>query len=197
MEDDFLSRIKHIFDTMERSYDEIASHYGFSCKGCTENCCTQRFHHHTLAEYLYLLEGMKKADPELVQTILMRAKVVTDTYWRELEAGEILPLMCPVNTEGRCTLYEYRPMICRMHGLPHRFTKPDATEVRGGGCGRFEEQFTADKTVDRTWAYTELAHLERELRMKLNYRTRIKKTTAEMLMDMLEREPRLQDILEG
>jgi|Deesub1362A_J573_1020465.scaffolds.fasta_scaffold00045_130 Fe-S-cluster containining protein len=171
---------------MDRAYDAVAGYYGFNCEGCEDNCCKQRFYHYTLVEYYYLLEGVKKAEPELVRTILTRAKIVTETYFKELQIGEILPLMCPVNSDGRCTLYEYRPMICRLHGLPHKFLKPDGAVQEGGGCHRFELLHKAAVRLDRTVAYTELAQLEKELRAELGFKGRYKKTTAEMLMDMVE-----------
>jgi Fe-S-cluster containining protein len=192
----FIPDISALYTQMEKAYDELAEHYSFSCGGCGQNCCTQRFYHYTFAEYVYLHEGLRSAAPELAAKILHNAGRVTDSYTKELQIGEILPLMCPVNSDGMCTLYEYRPMICRLHGLPHKFTRPDGTVFNGGGCHRFEADKKADRLLDRTFAYTELAHLEKDLRLETNFRQRLKKTTAEMLMDMLEEDPFLQDLIE-
>jgi Fe-S-cluster containining protein len=180
-----IERIRIIFGALEGYYDSVAGEYGFSCEGCTTNCCTQRFHHHTYAEHYFLLEGMSRAEPERVAEILTKAKVVTDSYMREIAVGEILPLMCPVNFEGKCALYEYRPMICRMHGLPHSFRMPNGQVQEGGGCHRFEELHEAGKRLDRTAVYTELAMIEKDLRAKHGLKGKFRKTTAEMLMDML------------
>jgi Fe-S-cluster containining protein len=196
--DDFLERMRTLYERMSAAYDTVASRYGLSCEGCAENCCTQRFHHHTLAEYYYLREGVMEADPDLVRQMLMRAHVVVDSYRREMEAGEMLPLMCPANFTGKCTLYEHRPMICRLHGLPHRFVKPDGAEVTGGGCHRFESECGGpEERVDRTPFYTELAHIERDLRVALKRRGRYRRTTAEMLLDMMAEEQSLALLLEG
>ena len=186
MMQEFTDRTKGIFEAVQGQYGSVASHYGFGCEGCEDNCCTQRFFHHTYAEYYYLLEGMKKAEPEVVYRIITRSRVVVDAYRKELEMGELLPLMCPVNFEGRCALYEHRPMICRMHGLPHSFRMPDGRVQEGGGCGRFDALHKADLRVDRTALYTELAMIERDLRVRLGLRGRFRKTTAEMVLDMLE-----------
>ena len=182
----FFERLRAVYDSMEEAYDEAALHYGFTCEGCTDNCCTQRFFHHTLSEYLYLMEGMKTLDDERRAEVLTLAKVVTDTYPRELEAGEILPLMCPLNFGGLCALYEYRPMICRAHGLPHRFQRPDGKNIEGGGCHRFEAEHLVTVYIDRTEFYRGLAELERDLRAELGFTGRYKKTTAQMLLDMTE-----------
>jgi Fe-S-cluster containining protein len=190
---EFVGRVQDLFNRMERSYDEVAAHYGFGCHGCDDNCCTQRFHHHTYAEYLLLLEGMKRAEPGHAKRIMERAREVTAAYAEEGE-DEVRALTCPVNEDGLCTLYAYRPMICRMHGLPHRFTRPDGSEVLGGGCHRFEADHRRDRLVDRTWAYTELAHLERELRVKLKVFDRVKMTTAELLVAMVGREDALRHL---
>lgn len=188
--------MRDIYDVMDEAYDKVQRHYGFSCEGCTDNCCTQRFHHHTLAEYYYLLEGLKQADPELVRQILTKTRVVVDSYEKERELGEILPLMCPINFDGLCRIYEHRPMICRMHGLPHRFKRPDGREERGGGCARYSEEHPrVDWTVDRTKAYAALAKVEADIRRRTLIRERVKLTTAEMLMDMLERDPELQTLV--
>ncbi len=42
---------------MDLKYKEAADYYGFDCTGCEDNCCFTRFFHHTLLEYLYIMEG--------------------------------------------------------------------------------------------------------------------------------------------
>jgi len=188
-----------LYEGMQKAYDDVATHYdGYSCKGCTDNCCTQRFFHHTISEYRYLKEGLMEAlrsDPGLVRQILIKARVVVDTYLNEMETGEILPLMCPANADGLCMLYSHRPMICRLHGLPHRFRRPDGREERGGGCARFEGSHKTDWTVNRSNLYMDLAAVEADVRRTSGFRGRYSLTTAEMFMDMLGEEPELQALL--
>jgi hypothetical protein len=75
-------------------------------------------------------------------------------------------LMCPLNDDGLCGLYEHRLMICRMHGTANMFTKPDGSEVHFPGCFRFEEAVAdLDKRehgliLDRTPLYRRLVELE-------------------------------------
>lgn len=167
---------------MDEEYGRLSALYGFTCEGCGENCCTQRFHHHTLAEYMFLLEGLKAAPPGLRETILRRSRVVVESYAHELQAGELFKLMCPVNFDGLCALYEWRPMICRLHGLPHYFIMPDGARKTGGGCHRIKGEGPA--SLDRTPFYTELARIEKNLREQLGFRERFRKTTAQMITDM-------------
>lgn len=183
-----LDRLRAIYASMNEAYDRVAGHYGFDCRGCRENCCTQRFHHHTIGEYFYLFDGMTRAGAGRALAIMDKAREVTASYLEELKTGEVMPLMCPVNFDGLCSLYEYRPMICRLHGLPHEFRRPDGMAAGGGGCRRFQELNPwVTERVDRTGPYTELALLERLLRERLGFSGRYRKTTAQMLVDMAGR----------
>jgi Fe-S-cluster containining protein len=162
----------------------VQARYGLTCEGCQDNCCTQRFFHYTVAEYVYLREGVRAMSPERRAEAISRAKEVTDAYEGELEAGELRPLMCPLNFDGLCGVYEFRPMICRTHGLPHSFKRPDGQVHEGGGCHRFEAgQNDIDERIDRTEFYMELASIERDLRAELGVSGKYMKTTAQMLMD--------------
>lgn len=180
----FFDRLRSVYSRMDSAYDEAAAHYGFSCEGCTDNCCTQRFFHYTLIEYFYLMEGVKAIARERRAEAIVRAKEITDTYEEEIREGKLLSLMCPLNFGGLCSVYAFRPMICRAHGLPHIFRRPDGTHHEGGGCHRFGEETTPEVRIDRTDFYTELASLERELREELGFAGRYRRTTAQMLMDM-------------
>lgn len=174
---------------MDRAYEQVTSHYGFSCNDCTENCCTQRFHHHTMIEYYGLLDGIKKVDPEFREKILSRVRAVVDSYYKEAGTGQTSNLMCPVNFDGLCGLYKSRPMICRLHGMPYVFRRPDAELIEGSGCSRFQGQLKDSDVkpeikIDRTPHYRALAELEKEFRAELGIESRYKKTTSEMLIDM-------------
>ncbi len=182
MKKEDIERMRLLYSEMDGAYDALAGKYGFSCDGCEDNCCTQRFYHHAVAEYFYLLEGIKKADPELREQIFRKSMVVTESYWHEVQAGEVFKLMCPANFDGLCSVYEWRPMICRLHGLPHHFTMPDGTVRKSGGCPRTNDD--SNGLLDRTPFYKELAEIEKSMREDMNYRQRFKKTTAQMFVDM-------------
>ncbi|MDA8325531.1 MAG: hypothetical protein M0033_04865 [Nitrospiraceae bacterium] len=177
-----LKKLGDLYARMDLEYEKVSAVYGLTCRGCDENCCSQRFHHHTIAEYLYLLEGLKAAPAELKRTIVRRARIVVESYVHELQAGEIFKLMCPANFDGKCALYHWRPMICRLHGLPHFFIMPDGVRKTAGGCHRVKGESTA--SLDRTPFYTELALIEKALREQLGFKERFRKTTAQMIMDM-------------
>jgi hypothetical protein len=58
-----------LFDEMDQAYTVVAGQYGFQCNGCADNCCLTRFYHHTLLEYLYLVEGLRTLEPDVRHTI--------------------------------------------------------------------------------------------------------------------------------
>lgn len=180
----FSRRLKKIFSGMDATYDEIAASYGFNCTGCEDSCCLTRFHHHTVLEYIYVAEGFSRLDDKKKEESLEKAEAVVREYKEADLAGATPRAMCPLNSEGLCTIYEHRPMICRMHGLPHELRPPGRQTVRSPGCDLFYET-TGDRDYipfDRTPFYSELAQTERDLRLKLNFNGRIKMTISEMIL---------------
>jgi hypothetical protein len=115
---------------------------------------------------------------------------VAAQYRKDDAAGEVRRVMCPLNQDGLCMLYEYRLMICRLHGVPYRMRRPDGTETRGIGCHKVDWDMSDERAAacicDRTGLYRELSKIEIELRQQLGFGHRIKKTIAEMITDMEE-----------
>jgi Fe-S-cluster containining protein len=180
----FFERLKLIFDAMDRQYAEIANHYGFQCKGCEDNCCLTRFHHHTYLEFIYIHAGLKKLGQQKKRELQSRAAHVCRETAKADEKAMPVRLMCPLNSDGLCTLYAYRPMICRLHGIPHELRKPGQNATHGPGCGMFEVQSSAKRhrQFDRTPFYFEMAKLENELKQAVGLSGRIKMTIAEMIV---------------
>jgi Fe-S-cluster containining protein len=186
--DAYAERVRDLYGRMGMAYDRSAACYGFSCTGCDENCCEERFYHHTLAEFLYLLRGVQASDEQTRQDIFSRACAVTELYRAHDAAGQPRRVMCPLNRDGLCSLYEFRLMICRLHGVPYRMRRPDGTATQGSGCHKIDWDMSDEKSyacmLDRTDLYRELAAVEIELRQLLGFSHRIKMTIAEMLTEM-------------
>ena len=179
----FLERLKAIFADMDRKYKQAADGYGFDCKGCEDNCCMTRFYHHTLVEYVYMLEGFSALDNKTRHGVKHRAAEVCRKTIRADEKQEPVRLMCPLNFDGLCRLYAYRPMICRLHGIPHEIRQSRQGVVYRPGCGAFEEAFH-DKSYfkfDRTPFFFEMAGLEKEFKQVLGLNQKFKMTVAEMI----------------
>ncbi|MFP4030261.1 MAG: YkgJ family cysteine cluster protein [Desulfococcaceae bacterium] len=173
-----LDRLRSLFAEMDRAWDRSADAAGFTCEGCADNCCRARFYHHTWAEFMLLREAFRALPPEEKAAALRKAEAVSRTQ----EAGD--RVMCPLNVEGRCRVYAGRPMICRLHGIPSAFRRPDGTAVHSPGCEDYHRRVPESAAVpmDRTRHYRALARLEGELKSALGRRDRIRMTVAEMVV---------------
>lgn len=179
----FMERLQFIYAQMDRQYGRAAAYYQFYCNGCDNNCCATRFHHHTLLEHFYLRQGynaLEAAERRRIQTEAANNR-------RQMRAADALNrtirMMCPLNSKGLCVLYIHRPMICRLHGLPHELHKPGRQPVYSPGCDAFTRQ-CGDKSYypfDRTPFYRQIAALEQELRKAAAFNARLKMTVAEMI----------------
>lgn len=181
--DSVMEEIRRLFEQMDQAYDAAAQTHGFECQGCPDNCCLTRFYHYTLTEYLYLNAGLNTLPTKLMNHVRQQA---TDVIQKMNHAGQRpqpLRILCPLNQKQRCILYAYRPMICRLHGIPHLLRRPDGQRQIGPGCGDFDHQCgPCDQPIlDRTPLYTALAALERQLRQNMGFTQKIKMTIAEMI----------------
>jgi Fe-S-cluster containining protein len=180
----FFDRLQCIFAAMDRQYAEVAKHYGFHCTGCEDNCCRTRFNHHTYLEYLYIHAGLNQLSLQRQREMQSSAVVICRENAKADEKALPVRLMCPLNSDGLCVLYTYRPMICRLHGISHELRKPGQNAIRGPGCGMFDLR-CSDKSYrkfDRTPFYFEMAKLENELKQAVGLSGRIKMTIAEMII---------------
>jgi len=178
--------LRRVLDDMDAAYAQAAAACGFICVGCENSCCRTRFHHHTLIEFLYLREGFNRLPAEWQECILSDARTVAVQYEQAAVAGATPDAMCPLNAEGRCLLYDYRPMICRLHGIPHELHPPGRPVQTGPGCEEFRHHCGRREDcirLDRTPLYTALAQLETECRQALGMRRKIRMTIAEILLN--------------
>jgi len=183
---ELFSQLADLYARMEQAYDQVAGALDFSCQGCPDNCCDSFFQHHTYVEWSYLWEGLKGLALEKRAAIEERAKAYVGHLLQLTAAGENPVIMCPLNEDGLCTLYRYRLMICRMHGVPSWFLLPDGRSKEFRGCFRCQEQIAgrADfPSVDRTPLLRELADLERALLTAAGRPLpRVKLTIAQMIV---------------
>ena len=101
-----------------------------------------------------------------------------------LARGEIPRVMCPVNEDGRCGLYQHRMMICRMYGVPNMLLSRAGLK-QFPGCPKAMELVAGREydRVDRTPLYRELAQLEMEfLGSRRNQVPKVDMTLAEMIL---------------
>ncbi len=183
----FMERLKAIYQTMDEAYAEVAKHYGCTCESCDGNCCTSYFFHYTVAEYLYLAKGFKCLNPKKQNDVIRLAHKFNEERDRVQAEGGKIGLMCPLNEGGHCGLYAFRPMICRLHGVPHSYRRPDLVLVQGGGCPKLvspDIDRKIDKRLDRSPFYTEMAMIEQDLRREIGFHERVRMTIADMVLAM-------------
>ncbi len=180
MTDSVFKSIKKLYHSMDTAWEKAALSYGFECNGCKDNCCRSLFFHHTYIEKAYLRHGFNQLKQPQKNSVLKRA----GTYCKETvdqTASESKKIMCPVNEKGRCLLYPYRPMICRLHGLPHELCRPGQDPMKSPGCeaGNFNEKHYV--TFDRTPFYRQMAQIELSFRQAEKLDGKIKQTIAQMI----------------
>jgi len=171
-----------LYKTMDKTWNKIAARYPFKCSGCEDNCCKSLFFHHTHIEKAYLLNGFNALDQTCKKKILVKAKNYCEKTFSKTSDIKSLKIFCPVNEKGQCLLYPYRPMICRLHGLPHELGKPGIKPIMSMGC---DAGLFGDKPYikfDRTPFYQQMAQMEIAFRQDHNKSGRIKQTVAQMLI---------------
>jgi len=96
-------------------------------RGC-EDCCHQLFQI-TELEAAFVSRGVQQLPAGEREALRLRAKVYQEQRaelvarrgqvesWGSLQP-EGLRLPCPALVDGACTIYEFRPMICRKFGIP-------------------------------------------------------------------------------
>jgi len=185
----FLDRLQDIFAAMDPAYTRVAEQYQFQCDGCPDNCCLTRFYHHTYLEYFYLCRGFETLDVHQKSEIQVRAAEVCRETATADEKQLPVRQMCPLNHDSLCTLYPYRPMICRLHGIPHELQKPGQKVIYGPGCSTFDERCSNKPYTqfDRTPFYIGLARLENEFKQSVGGAGKLKMTVTEMIVSMAQK----------
>ncbi|MCF8111743.1 MAG: YkgJ family cysteine cluster protein [Desulfobacteraceae bacterium] len=188
-----LGDLEQLYEEMDREYARVAARYGFQCTGCIDNCCLSRFYHYTYSEYIYLRRGFAQLSQQKRAEVRKRAEKYVEALEQRGSQGDDSPfrMMCPLNESGLCILYSRRPMICRLHGLPHELALPGRPKtVFGPGCHEFAEKcgHLPYYPFDRTRFYMCMSELEAGARKILGASQKPKKTVAHMLIcDEVER----------
>jgi Fe-S-cluster containining protein len=182
--DELIPRLTELYRLMDSAYCEVSKQVGFSCEGCDGvKCCTVDLILHTTVEMLYLRRGFNALDVSRQLEILGRCRGIIKAKEDDALGDDYRRAVCALNFEGLCVLYEYRPMICRLAGIPHIIVRPDGTITESGGCVRYHEDFRPgrpDLKIDRTDFYRQMAGIEIEVVRAVGKRT-ASRTIAETL----------------
>ncbi|OIO01556.1 MAG: hypothetical protein AUJ49_07455 [Desulfovibrionaceae bacterium CG1_02_65_16] len=184
-----LRRLRELYARMDQAYAASAGAIGLTCADCHDSCCETIFRHHTHVEWVDLAQGVAGLPEDRQREVRENAEA-----WLRIHQGA-LPgtsprVPCPLSVQrGKdlvCGLYEHRPMVCRLHGVPNVLHRPDGGQAAFPGCERAQ---TLAKTcpsalLDRTPLLTELARLEMDLlgRARKGATPRVNLTIAEMIL---------------
>lgn len=186
MSAEIFSVLEQLYADMEREYERIAAQAGLTCSGCADNCCTSYFQHHTYVEWAYLWKGLRALPQAQRESIQAKAKEHVRAASEMVARRSVPDVMCPLNEQGRCSLYAHRLMICRLHGVPNAFTLPNGRSRTFPGCFRCQEILEGQArppVLERTEFYRRLAALEMEyLRRRAEPLPKVKLTLAEMIV---------------
>ena len=142
--DQLLPRLIEIYQAMDSAYEAAAESGGFSCQGCDgAKCCAVDLTLHTFIEAHYLRRGIETLESSAHAEVLERCRAMLEAKARDPYGPDYRDRVCVLNASGKCSLYTFRPMICRLAGIGHHATRPDGSILTGPGCPRFETE-TAD-----------------------------------------------------
>lgn len=187
---DMVAELAEMYTRLEEDYRRVAGELALSCADCPDNCCDSWFFHHTYCEWAWLWQGLRQLEAEALARIVCRAEDYLRESQAQIAAGLRPQLLCPLNENGLCGLYEHRLLVCRMHGVPAVLTRPDGQHLRFPGCFRCQEivreKYASEEAapaMDRTRLFTELADLETRFLGGSRQRfLKVKKTIAEMIV---------------
>lgn len=186
----FFDKLRSLFEEMDEKYALATNFYGLHCRGCQNNCCETLFYHHTYLEFFYLKKGFSSLPSQVREDVLKRAgNVVHKTMDANAKIGK-MRIMCPLNVDGLCILYEFRPMICRLHGIPSELkissqrASNSGKKIVSAGCETFFKKcgHKAYYPFDRTPFYYKVSQLEKELKDTFGFHKKLKMTVAEILI---------------
>lgn len=182
--DELVHRLRDLYALMDHAYTAAAAEVRFSCRGCDgAACCTVDVPLYTFTEMHYLRRGFSFLDESRQRTILDRCRIMLEAKSANPAGDAYRGAACVLSFDGLCGLYEYRPMICRLAGIPHFFVRPDGSTRESGGCHRYElEALPLHPTMrlDRTHFYRIMGEIEIDAVKALGART-APRTIAEVL----------------
>ncbi|MCG6928910.1 MAG: hypothetical protein LJE64_00020 [Desulfofustis sp.] len=184
-------QLEQLYRDMEAAYDTVAGQLDHSCDGCPDNCCDSYFLHHTYIEWAYLWHGVEALPDARRRQILERAARYQEDSSLLIGNGRRPKLMCPLNDDGRCTMYKHRLMVCRTHGVPASMIRPDGKKLSFPGCFRCQELVESRglaaaefPVMERTGLLRRLVILEHEfLEGRRHLAPKVRRTIASMLVE--------------
>ncbi len=107
-----------VIDEKITNFFESQKDYIFCKEGCSA-CCEIGEYPYTLREIQYLLLGFHQLSTELKIEILEKINEIKKARDLHKESGSNEPFVyaCPFLINKKCSVYEFRGLICRTYGL--------------------------------------------------------------------------------
>jgi len=191
--DKALAELSRLYADMDAAYAKRAGAIGLTCQGCTDTCCRTHFHHHTVLERVHLEAGLGGLAGDLRADLIERARTYQAEVRRAQADGRVVRAACPLLKDDRCVLYDHRPMICRLHGVPWVLHQGRLAGRVQPGCDRAMQRLAnapPPPPLDRTVFYAKLAELERVARRLTAQKNPVKFTVAELIRQFARKESR-------
>jgi Fe-S-cluster containining protein len=199
-----VQKAKHLFNTIQEKYP-----LSVRCRIHCCDCCHAIFGVFPI-EGAYIHRNFNRLDRKARRDVLRRAEKAEDEILKAkdmLKVFEDKPHMkvyglgkqrvrCPFLSEREeCILYESRPIICRIYGVP--FSLKDGKKEKAYVCGLsgFQEK-VAYPTVKLDKIYQELCNLSKELYTEVGYIQPEKKANLMLPLSRLLRMP-FEAIMKG
>lgn len=80
------------------------------CKEGCSLCCERGDYPMSQIEFNYMMQGFSKLSKELQNEIKLNIEEI-------IKNGDKDSYKCPFLKENRCTIYKYRPLVCRLFGV--------------------------------------------------------------------------------
>lgn len=113
--EDYCSYIKLINNKIN-GYFASQKPYIHCKEGCSK-CCRKGEYPCSELEYAFLLVGFSVLDLKTQGKIIQKAQMIKKE--KQNFKGEIFNYECPFLINDRCSVYTYRPLVCRTFGLPY------------------------------------------------------------------------------
>lgn len=113
--DDYYTYLQQVTTKID-SFFKQQEPYIFCKEGCSF-CCEKGEYPCSELEFSFLELGYLRLEKDVRNKILEKTKVLKTL--KDKTPDEILKCECPFLINKRCSVYKYRPIICRTFGIPY------------------------------------------------------------------------------
>ena len=158
---EILNLLGSAYEEAKKLVEQMCFEYGINKMTCIEascqDCCTKTYPVISYTEYLCMRGWFDKQEQKVQKAIYERSKQITSEYknkyniepsfFKDNEPHNYpreFEFNCPFLGDGKCTVYEARPFVCRLYG----YGSYDGNQLNG--CNYFTGQIAAGNKLNNT-----------------------------------------------